>query len=129
MLIKQGLEEEYTEYKKLNESDPYSARVVSYSEDWANLMEEQLAKGQTIEFIAKEMAHIADTDGISGFMYGASVSALAHFWVHGEALRRWHNKDVQIGNEGDKANESGGVLNPALLVIDTSDDEVESTND
>jgi len=32
-------------------------------------------------------------------------------------LRRWHNKENQIGTEGDKANESGGVLNPALLSI------------
>ena len=42
---------------------------------------------------------------------------LAQCWVHGEALRRWHNRDTQIGTEGDKANESGGVLNPALLTI------------
>lgn len=32
-------------------------------------------------------------------------------------LRRWHNKDIQLGTEGDAANESGGVLNPALLHI------------
>ena len=42
---------------------------------------------------------------------------LAQCGVHGEALRRWHNRDTQIGTEGDKANESGGVLNPALLTI------------
>jgi hypothetical protein len=36
----------------------------------------------------------------------------------GEELRRWHNKDVQIGDEGEKANETpGAVLNPALLTI------------
>lgn len=57
------------------------------------------------------------TEGITGFMYGCAVSALAHFWAHGEALRRWHNLDTQIGTEGEKANESGGVLNPALLNI------------
>lgn len=66
---------------------------------------------------AERCSRKADTDGITGFMYGAAVSALAHFWVYGEELRRWHNKDVQIGNEGDIANETGGVLNPALLTI------------
>ena len=35
----------------------------------------------------------------------------------GEEFRRKWNKDNQIHNEGDKANESGGVLNPALLTI------------
>ena len=34
-----------------------------------------------------------------------------------DRLRRWHNKATQIGTEGDKANETGGVLNPALLTI------------
>jgi hypothetical protein len=42
---------------------------------------------------------------------------LAKCWLHGEALRRWHNKDTQIGTEGDRANERGGVLNPAMLSI------------
>jgi len=51
-------------------------------------------------------------------MYGASVSVLAKCWEHGEQLRRWHNLKTQLGNEGEKANEKGGVLNPALLNID-----------
>lgn len=55
-------------------------------------------------------------------MYGCAVSALAKFWVHGEQLRIWHNLDIQIGNEGEKANESGGVLNPALLNISIPED-------
>jgi len=50
-------------------------------------------------------------------MYGCAVVILSKCWEHGEALRRWHNKDTQIGDEGDRANESGGVLNPALLSI------------
>lgn len=60
---------------------------------------------------------LANTDGITGFMYGCAVSGLAKFWKHGEQLRRWHNKDSQLGTEGDEANESGGVLNPAILTI------------
>jgi hypothetical protein len=38
-------------------------------------------------------------------------------WKHGEALRLWHNLKTQIRDEGEKANESGGVLNPACLSI------------
>lgn len=50
-------------------------------------------------------------------MYGCAVSILSQVWIHGEELRRWHNLDSQIGTEGEKANESGGVLNPAVLNI------------
>lgn len=114
MKLKSGTESEYEKYKEMNK-DPYGGRVVSYGEDWANLMEARMAKGEKIADIARDTSHEADTDGITGFMYGAAVSALSHFWEHGEELRRWHNLDCQIGTEGEKANKDGGVLNPALL--------------
>ena len=116
MKLKSGTEQEYASYKAKN-TDPYGGRVVSYGEDWANLMEARMEKGETIPGMAQATSSEADTDGITGFMYGCAVSALAHYWEHGEILRRWHNKEAQIGDEGDKANESGGTLNPALLVI------------
>lgn len=50
-------------------------------------------------------------------MYGVAVSTLAKVWKHGEALRMWHNLTTQLRDEGEKANESGGVLNPACLSI------------
>jgi len=101
-----------------NNTDPYGARVFSYAEDWANLMEAEMAKGKTIAECAKETSHTADTDGITGFMYGAAVSTLSQAWEHGEELRRWHNLDTQVRDEGEKANEKGTVLNPALLNIE-----------
>lgn len=108
---------------KLQSNDAYSYACVRYAVAWARLMESrgELAQepterdAQQIAQIAKNCSHEADTEGITGFMYGAAVSMLSRFWTHGEALRRWHNKDTQIGTEGDKANESGGVLNPAIL--------------
>lgn len=101
-----------------NNTDPYGSGVIRYAERWANLMEQRMTEtDQPLERIAKDTSHEADTEGITGFMYGAAVSMLAGVWGHGEALRRWHNLDIQIGTEGEKANESGGVLNPALLNI------------
>jgi hypothetical protein len=97
--------------------DGYGGRVVRYAEEWARLMQTRIANGETIPQCAQELSHLADDDGITGFMYGCAVSVLSKTWKHGEALRRWHNKETQIGTEGDKANESGGVLNPALLNI------------
>lgn len=116
MKLKAGTEKEYEEYKAKN-TDPYGGRVVSYGEDWAKLMEARMEAGETIPQMAEATSREADTDGITGFMYGCAVNALSHFWEHGETLRRWHNKETQIGTEGDKANETGGVLNPALLSI------------
>ncbi len=77
--------------------------------------------GDTIASIARETSRTADTDGITGFMFGCTVSALSQFWVHGEELRRWHNLDTQIGDEGERANEEGKTLNPALLNIGRKD--------
>ena len=116
MKIKVDLEKEYQEYRAKN-TDSYGGRVISYSEDWADLMEAKIADDEKIIDIAKSTSHEADTDGITGFMYGCAVQGLAHFWEHGEELRRWHNLDTQLGNEGEEANKSGGVLNPALLNI------------
>lgn len=99
---------------KLNSSDAYSYECCRYAAAWASLME---SAGPFTPESAEECASKADTGGITGFMYGAAVAMLAKFWAHGDKLRRWHNGETQIGDEGDRANETGGVLNPALLSV------------
>ena len=116
MKIADGMADLWADQVRVN-TDPYGACVVRYAEDWANLMETELARGKKLEDVAETTGHAADTYGITGFMYGAAVAILSKVWTHGEALRRWHNLDVQVGDEGERANESGGVLNPAMLVI------------
>lgn len=82
------------------------------------LMQAEIAAGKAIADVADDCCSMADKNfGITGFMYGCAVSALAHCWKHGDELRRWHNLKTQIRNEGERANETGGVLNPALLSI------------
>lgn len=98
-------------------SDGYGGAVMTYAERWARLMEGRMNKGEKIAAIADECSHLADSEGITGFMYGCAVNILAQVWVHGEALRLWHNLKTQLRDEGEKANESGGVLNPALLSV------------
>jgi hypothetical protein len=100
-----------------NNQDPYGLAAHTFAERWANLMEEKMSQGAKLADIAKETSHAADTEGITGFMYGCAVGILSQVWDNGEELRRWHNLDTQIGAEGEKANESGGVLNPAILNI------------
>jgi hypothetical protein len=116
MKIQLGKEADFAKCKEVN-SDPYGAATVRYAETWADMMEIYIDGGEKLEDIADKTSHDADTEGITGFMYGAAVSILSQCWLHGEALRKWHNLKTQIGNEGERANESGGVLNPALLNI------------
>jgi len=108
---------EYDKGWEVNKDEPYGARCFTYATEWADMMEAQMAKGKQIADIAAKTSHDADTDGITGFMYGMAVSILSQTWKHGEELRRWHNLKTQIRDEGEKANESGGVLNPAILNI------------
>lgn len=97
--------------------DGYGSAVMTYAERWACMMEARMAKGERIADIADECSNLADQEGITGFMYGCAVSTLAAVWVHGEALRLWHNLKTQLRDEGKRANDSGGVLNPAILSL------------
>lgn len=117
MKIKLGMEAEYTTYVENSSKGGYSKGVIDFTERWAALMEARLDQGENLADIARQTSNEADTEGITGFMYGCAVQALAHFWEYGGQLRRWHNLDCQIGNEGERANESGGILNPAIITI------------
>ncbi len=90
-------------------TDPYSAACVQYAENWGCLMQAAIGGGAKLADVAKQLSHDADTDGITGFMYGAAVNILSHCWVHGEDLRKWHNGEY--GHDGE------GVVNPAVLTI------------
>jgi hypothetical protein len=100
-----------------NNQDPYGVAIYRYAESWADLMEKKMAEGALLEDIAESTSHEADVEGITGFMYGAAVSVLSGTWKHGEQLRLWHNLDTQLGDEGEKANEKGTVLNPATMCL------------
>lgn len=97
--------------------DPYGSCCIRYAARWANYMDREITGGKALKDIAQATSSAADLEGITGFMYGAAVSLLAQVWVHGDELRRWHNLKTQIGTEGERANETGSTLNPALLSI------------
>ena len=103
--------------------DAYSRCAVDFVVAWADAMEARLAAGETVAACAKATfdevnARPLARGGVTGFQYGWIVGALAHHWVHGDALRRWHNLEVQLGDEGERANREGGTLNPAVLTVD-----------
>lgn len=112
MKFKPGMEEKYRQGYN-NNLDPYGHAVFTFAERWAELMEKDIyvCGGPTAAAIAmfKKRSDQADTEGITGFMYGCAVSILSDCWEYGEILRKWHNK--KYGYEGD------GVVNPAILTI------------
>ena len=113
MKILQGKEKEYKDWYDKN-SDGYSRACFTYAERWAETLENLIENSdeepfQVIIDNAEGTSHTADTEGITGFMYGCAVSILSQCWEYGELLRKWHNKEY--GYDGD------GVVNPAILTV------------
>lgn len=79
--------------------DPYGNAALDYAEGWAKLMQVEIAKGNKLIDIADKTSHELGFMGITGFMYGCAVNILYHCWIHGEELRKWHNKEY--GHEGE----------------------------
>jgi hypothetical protein len=107
--------DEYLKGKSKN-TDFYGKGIYDFAEKWADLMEQEFKQGRAIRDFADETSREADTDGITGFMYGCAVEILSKYWEHGEELRLWHNS--HYGHTGD------GVVNPAVLTINVSEKEV-----
>lgn len=113
MKIIKGKEQEYKDWYN-NNLDPYGHGIFTFAERWAELMEEAIEASDVspMEVIIKRadsLCNAADTEGITGYMYGAAVSILSQEWKYGEELRKWHNKEYNY--DGD------GVVNPAIITV------------
>lgn len=88
--------------------DPYGYGVVKYAISWANLMEKEInTNHKELKNIAEKTSFEADIDGITGFMYGCTISILSQCWIYGKELKEWHNKKYNYnGNE---------IINPVII--------------
>ena len=111
MKFAENMEELWTE-GLANNQDSYGRAVYRYAERWAELMEKEIERFDVdwAKSSFERLSHEADTEGITGFMYGCAVNILSQVWKYGDVLKEWHNK--QYNYEGD------GVVNPALLTIE-----------
>lgn len=87
--FKVGNEENWKKCVDANSNDSYGFACLQYAARWAALMDVELEKGATVVVVAKKTSHLADTEGITGFMYGCALSCLCSCWVHGEKLSAW----------------------------------------
>jgi len=98
-----------------NNKDPYGKACVDVAKKVMEILDE-VEDFDTHKIICQADNEI-DAGGITGFMAGCVAQMVSHCHSRGEEFRRKRNKDNQIGDEGDKANEGKGVINPALLNI------------
>lgn len=107
-------QKDWDEWVKKND-DPYGKACV----DVARGVMKILDNGEPFDChgIISQANKDTEAGGITGFMAGCVAQMVSHCHDRGENFRRQWNVDNQIQDEGDKANESGEVLNPALLNI------------
>lgn len=106
--VKPELQAEWQEVVSVND-DAYGAATVAAAVRSLN----GLAQGDTPERAESRWSGL----GITGFMASCAAQMTARFSPRGEEFRRWWNLDKQIRDEGEKANERGGILNSAILNI------------
>lgn len=118
MRVIEGKEKEYKEWYDKN-SDSYSRACFTFAERWAELLEEKIDNSsdcpmKVIVDNAEQLSDEADTEGITGFMYGCSVNILSRVWKYGDELRMWHNGKYDYHGEG--------TVNPAILTVGGKND-------
>ena len=90
--VKPELKEAYQEFRTKVCGDFYSTGILRYAERWAAMMEDKIEAGATVAEAAEATHHLADTENISGFMYGQAVNLLSDYWEHGDELRQWQEQ-------------------------------------
>lgn len=90
--VKPELKEAYQEFRTKVCGNFYSAGILRYAERWAAMMEDKIEAGATVAEAAEATHHLADTEYISGFMYGQAVNLLSGYWEHGDELRQWQEQ-------------------------------------
>lgn len=94
-------------------TDPYGKGCVDTARKAMEILDDEPGDFDTHKLIC-----LADeSGGLTGFMAGCVAQMIGECHSRGDEFRRKWNCDNQIKDEGDKANESGGTLNPAVINI------------
>jgi len=97
--------------------DPYGKACVDVARRVMEILDVEPRDFDPDKLISRADKEI-DAGGLTGFMAGAVACMVSRCHSRGDEFRRKWNLANQIGNEGEKANEGDGVLNPAVLLID-----------
>jgi hypothetical protein len=98
--------------------DPYGKCCVDVARHAMDILDERGEVGDPHQLICDAEKRLPETEqGITGFMAGAAAQMISNCHSQGDEFRRAWNLKYQIHDEGERANESGGILNPALMTI------------
>jgi hypothetical protein len=106
----------WDKYVEVNGKDPYSKCCVDVAKEAMSILDKEPGDFDCHEVICRADENIK-AGGITGFMASAAAQMISTCHSRGEEFRRKWNKMNQIGREGEEANEKGGVLNPAILLV------------
>ena len=115
-IIKQDLWQSWVDANQ----DDYGGCCVKIAAELMEMLDEGVEVTQdSVHGLITTAEKRAGEGGITGFMAGAIASMVNEAHSRGEEFRRAWNKEVAIGDEGDRATEAGATLNPALMTINT----------
>jgi len=103
-----------------NNTDPYGKCCIDVARYAMEILDERdgTAIGDPDALISDAEKRLPQKEqGISGFMAGAVAVMISRCHSRGEEFRKIWNLSIQIGTEGEMANESGTVLNPSILTF------------
>jgi len=93
MKIKKGQEQVYQDWYDKN-PDPYGNACFRYANNWAFILESKIKSGQKItKEIIEQVSHDADTEEITGFMFGVAKSILINCWEYGHMIEYYYTND------------------------------------
>ncbi len=95
--------------------DEYGGACVKVAARVMELLDENPG-GFDCHGIISKADHESNAGGITGNMAAAVAHMVSECHSRGEEFRRKWNLVCEIGDEGKKANDSGGILNPAVLI-------------
>jgi hypothetical protein len=121
LLFKDDEAKKNFEEGRANQDSDYGRACFDFARDWARLMQKRMTANATVADVAPDCESIIDGFyGITGFMYGMAVNILSQVWIHGDALRVWHNGRYGVSEDKE------GVVNPAILTVGAAEEEGET---
>lgn len=107
---------EWDKWVETNKNDGYGKACVDVARRVMEILDAEPGGFDTHKIVCRADDE-TNTGGITGFMAGCVAQMVSQCHSRGDEFRRKWNLDYQIQDEGEKANESGGVLNPAVLNV------------
>jgi len=99
----------------------YGEAIVRVATQWADLLEEQIEKGNLsgpapeLEALAHPLMNLSAGKDVSDFQISCAARMLSDCWIHGERLRVWWN----TYNQQEGLNKTPGAMaEPPLLGLE-----------